>query len=63
MIFAPDMEAVSEIQCDRVNWRKITAEGLNLDYAIILPKVSGDRLLLELEQTLEYFAGDLAKVK
>lgn len=57
------MEAVSDVQCDQVEWRKITAEGLNLDYAIILSKVSGDRVLRELEQTLEYFSGDLAKVK
>lgn len=54
---------VDKIDCERVKWRKITAEGLNLDYTILLPKVSADQVLRQLEETLEYFTGDLAKVK
>ncbi|XP_077282959.1 DNA oxidative demethylase ALKBH2-like [Arctopsyche grandis] len=54
---------VAKIDCERVKWRKITAEGLNLDYTILLPKVCADQVLRQLEETLEYFTGDLAKVK
>ncbi|KAB7504356.1 DNA oxidative demethylase ALKBH2 [Armadillidium nasatum] len=45
------------------NWKKITAESLDLDYALILPAELATYLFNCLESSLEYFTGDLAKIK
>lgn len=45
------------------NWKKITAENLDLDYALILPAELATYLFNCLESSLEYFTGDLAKIK
>ena len=45
-----------------VPWRKFTSEGLDVDYAVFLSKNLADDLFSELENTLEYYDGDLKKV-
>ena len=46
-----------------LNWRKITAENLELDYARLFTKVEADNILHELEHTVVYNTGRLAKVQ
>ncbi|KAJ9597794.1 hypothetical protein L9F63_011402 [Diploptera punctata] len=54
-----ELEAVKN---RKVLWRKITAENLDVDYGLLLPRLLGSRLLDRLESELEYFTGDLAKI-
>ncbi|KAA0203924.1 hypothetical protein HAZT_HAZT003493 [Hyalella azteca] len=44
-------------------WQRITAEHLNLDYAVVFPKIIAAKIFDALEKELEYFTGDLARVK
>ncbi|KAG9339557.1 hypothetical protein JZ751_023448 [Albula glossodonta] len=44
-------------------WRKIEAEGLDLDYAQLFSKDEADRLFKQLEEEVEYFTGEKAQVK
>lgn len=46
----------------KVMWKKVTKEGLDVDYAVVLPKKLADELLIQLEETVEYFSGELTKV-
>ena len=46
-----------------LNWRKITAENLELDYVRLFTKVEADNILHELEETVVYNTGRLAKVQ
>lgn len=46
----------------KVMWNKIAKEGLDVDYAVVLPKKLADELLIQLEETVEYFSGELTKV-
>ncbi|RZC34506.1 alpha-ketoglutarate-dependent dioxygenase alkB -like 2-like, partial [Asbolus verrucosus] len=43
--------------------KKTTAENLDLDYIVLLPKTLASELLKQLEDTVEYLDGDLSKVK
>lgn len=45
-----------------VKWKKITREGLDLDYSVVLPKKLADALLMELEETVEYYPDEVTKV-
>lgn len=47
---------------EQLNWRKISAEDLDLDYTMLLSRSVADQLLQHLESELEYFNGDLARV-
>jgi hypothetical protein len=46
----------------QLNWRKISAEDLDLDYTVLLPQSVASQLLECLESELKYFNGDLARV-
>lgn len=46
----------------KIQWKKIKREGLDLDYAVVLPKVLADELLVQLEEAVEYYSGELTKV-
>jgi hypothetical protein len=50
------------VESGQLKWRKISAEDLDLDYTMLLPKSLADQLLQHLESELEYFSGDLARV-
>nr|XP_050049943.1 DNA oxidative demethylase ALKBH2-like [Dermacentor andersoni] len=43
--------------------RKITREGLNLDYIILFGKTTADYVFRRLESEVEYFTGDLLKIR
>ena len=46
-----------------LQWRKITAENLDLDYVRLFSKSEADDILAELEKAAVYNTGDLAKVQ
>lgn len=46
----------------QLKWQKISAEDLDLDYTVLLPRSVASQLLKRLESELEYFHGDLARV-
>ncbi|PNF14987.1 DNA oxidative demethylase ALKBH2 [Cryptotermes secundus] len=46
----------------QLKWQKISAEDLDLDYTVLLPRSVASQLLKHLESELEYFNGDLARV-
>lgn len=45
-----------------LSWRKVSAEGLDVDYCRLLERAQADRLLEELERVVDYFTGELAQV-
>jgi alpha-ketoglutarate-dependent dioxygenase alkB family protein 2 len=53
---------LSDVEPRQLKWRKISAEGLDLDYTVLLPQAIANQLLECLESELEYFNGDLARV-
>ncbi|MBN3304242.1 ALKB2 demethylase, partial [Amia calva] len=48
---------------DPLPWQKIEAEGLDLDYTVLFPRTQADRLFKQLEEEVEYFSGERAKVQ
>lgn len=56
-------EDLTNIDVETVSWKSIKQEGLDLDYTVAIPKGVASALFQELENTLEYFTGDLAKIK
>lgn len=56
------IESLNTIDASNVNFDKTTGEGLNLDYAVLLPGHLADQLMARLEDTVEYYKGDLTKV-
>lgn len=46
----------------QLKWQKISAEDLDLDYTVLLPRSVASQLLKCLESELEYFNGDLSRV-
>ncbi|XP_026865104.2 DNA oxidative demethylase ALKBH2 [Electrophorus electricus] len=46
-----------------IPWQKIEAEGLDCDYSLLFSKVEADRIFYQLEDEVEYFTGDKAKVQ
>ncbi|KAH9634820.1 hypothetical protein HF086_012234 [Spodoptera exigua] len=61
--FVLEMEKLREIAVEEVNWKSITEEGLDLEYAVPIPRAIASELFKELELSLEYFTGDLSKIK
>ncbi|XP_021916047.1 DNA oxidative demethylase ALKBH2-like isoform X3 [Zootermopsis nevadensis] len=53
---------LDKVELEQLKWRKISAEGLDLGYTILLPPSVASQLLEHLESNLDYFSGDLAKV-
>ncbi|XP_028851734.1 DNA oxidative demethylase ALKBH2 [Denticeps clupeoides] len=46
-----------------IPWRKIEADGLDCDYGLLFSREEADGLYSSLEQEVEYFSGDQAKVR
>lgn len=57
-----EFKTLIEINGGGINWRKTVKDGLDLDYAVVLPKQLADELLMQLEETVEYYSGELTKV-
>lgn len=57
------MNKLNEIDLNSISWKPIKKEGLDLDYAVVLPTHIATGLFAELEDQLEYFTGDLAKIR
>ncbi|XP_013199446.1 DNA oxidative demethylase ALKBH2 [Amyelois transitella] len=57
------MDKVQKINCKAITWKKIKKNGLDLDYAVVIPRQIASELFQELEDTLEYFTGDLNIIK
>ncbi|XP_031351617.1 DNA oxidative demethylase ALKBH2-like isoform X2 [Photinus pyralis] len=59
-----DLEsAFKELGEIKPEWRKISREGLDLDYALLFSKRLADRIMNQLENDVEYYSGNLTKVK
>ncbi|KAK4876172.1 hypothetical protein RN001_012594 [Aquatica leii] len=59
-----DLEsALKELENTKVEWKKISREGLDLDYSLLFPKRLADEIMTLLENDVEYYDGDLTKVK
>ncbi|CAH2086895.1 unnamed protein product [Euphydryas editha] len=56
-------ECLEKIDLNSFTWRKIREIGLDLEYAVTIPRPIATTLLKELEETLCYFTGDLAQIK
>ena len=54
---------LSQVQIADLHWDKIKEKDLDLDYAILFPKAVANSLLQALEEQVEYFTGDLARVR
>lgn len=54
---------VEQLGSARPPWRKVSAEGLDVDYARLLAPALADAVLRELEGSLCYFTGELAQVR
>ncbi|XP_049866846.1 DNA oxidative demethylase ALKBH2-like [Pectinophora gossypiella] len=57
------MDTLRAIDPNSVTWKCIKSEGLDVDYAVPIPRTVANSLFQELEDTLEYFTGDLSKIK
>ncbi|XP_047020865.1 LOW QUALITY PROTEIN: DNA oxidative demethylase ALKBH2-like [Helicoverpa zea] len=57
------MEKLKGIDVNVVNWKSIKQEGLDLEYAVPIPRAIASDLLRELESNLEYFTGELSRIK
>ncbi|CAG5011354.1 unnamed protein product [Parnassius apollo] len=54
---------LKEIDTTIIPWKCIQEDGLDLEYAKVIPTLIANSLYNELEDTLEYFTGDLSKIK
>ncbi|GBP43822.1 DNA oxidative demethylase ALKBH2 [Eumeta japonica] len=57
------MDLLKDIAESSVTWRTIKEDGLNLEYSVPIPKSIADRIFQELENSLEYFTGNLTLIK
>lgn len=63
MEIATIMDKLKQIDTETIPWKTIKKEGLDLDYAVAIPKSIASELFQELEDTLDYFTGELTKIK
>ncbi|XP_045785797.1 DNA oxidative demethylase ALKBH2-like [Maniola jurtina] len=56
-------QKLEDIDLNSVIWKSTRNEGLDIEYALPIPRAIADAVLQELEETLTYFTGDLATVK
>lgn len=56
-------EALRDLARKTVDWRKTAAEGLDVDYVLLLSRSLADELMMRLEEAVEYYDGELSKVK
>lgn len=54
---------LKDVGLDSIKWKSIRNEGLDIDYAVPIPRAIADAVLQELEENLTYFTGELATVK
>lgn len=57
------MDKLKDVDISTVTWKSIKNDGLDLDYAVAIPRTVANALLKELEDSLEYFTGDLSRIK
>ncbi|KAF5291201.1 hypothetical protein FQA39_LY14443 [Lamprigera yunnana] len=59
-----DLEGtLKELENTKVEWRKFSGDGLDLDYSLFFQKTVADKIMAQLENDVEYYEGDLTKVK
>lgn len=56
-------DELMRLTSQKFSWRKIAAEALDLDYTIVFPRALANELLKRLEDELEYFTGNLTRIK
>ncbi|XP_046965241.1 DNA oxidative demethylase ALKBH2-like [Vanessa cardui] len=56
-------QSLNEIDLSSLSWKSIKNDSLDLEYAVTIPRSIANALLKELEDTLCYYTGDLAKIK
>ncbi|XP_068629904.1 DNA oxidative demethylase ALKBH2-like [Battus philenor] len=56
-------ELLKGLDVNKVSWKSLKEEGIDLDYSVVIPKSIANDLFNELENSLEYFTGDLSKIK
>lgn len=54
---------LQEIDTNSLTWKPIKEDGLDLEYAVVIPRSIANNLFNDLENTIEYFTGDLAKIR
>lgn len=54
---------LSKEQISDLKWEKIKRKNLDLDYVQLFPKIVANSVLQTLEEQVEYFTGDLARVR
>nr|XP_022916098.1 DNA oxidative demethylase ALKBH2-like [Onthophagus taurus] len=54
---------LKKLSQQKVTWKKYSAEGLDLDYSLIFNKQLASDIFLKLEDSIQYYTGDLTKVK
>lgn len=54
---------LSQVQRSDLRWNKIKRDNLDLDYTVLFSKAVASSLLQALEEQVEYFTGDLARVR
>ena len=57
------MSKSNEISKSSLKWEKIDGENLDVDYTILFPQEKADKYFSDLESSVKYFDGDLAKIK
>ncbi|CAG9783443.1 unnamed protein product [Diatraea saccharalis] len=57
------MDKLKTIDLSSITWKNIKDQGLDLDYTIAIPKNIANELLKELDESLEYFTGELSQVR
>lgn len=57
------MEKLKKIDVSSVVWKSIKGDGLNLEYTVPINKDIACEFFSQLENTLEYFTGDLSQIK
>ncbi|CAK1552663.1 unnamed protein product [Leptosia nina] len=54
---------LEEVNVDHGTWKSIKDDGLDLEYSVLIPGPLASDIFNELEETLEYFSGNLSKIK
>ncbi|CAG9585845.1 unnamed protein product [Danaus chrysippus] len=54
---------LKKVDLSCISWKVIKNDGLDLEYTVPIPRSIADGILKELEETLTFFTGDLAKIK
>ncbi|XP_047505529.1 DNA oxidative demethylase ALKBH2-like [Pieris napi] len=54
---------LKELIIDEIAWKSIKNDGLDIEYSTPIPRALASAIIKELDETLEYFTGDLAKIR